>query len=96
MQRKGLVNEMARVSGLTKWKCMRVVRAYEKVVTEAIASGDSVIIHGFGKLETRVRGDYMGHDPITGKRYLVPAHKKVIFNVGSKLDRALNDENLVE
>lgn len=88
-----LIDGMSKESGLPKYKCRKALNAMLPAITKALADGDTVTLTHLGRLETHVCREYMGHDPITGERYVVPEHKKVrlISSVGLKKYLKEND-----
>ena len=60
------------------------------VIAEALQSGDSVTIPGFGTFEVRERAARSGYNPKTQKKIEVPATKVPAFRAGKQLKLSVN------
>lgn len=92
MNRKELAKAVAKHCNTSSAQVIRWLDAFEKVVTEAVASGDVVQNMGFGTFSTSRRRARNGHNPGTGEQIHVPAVKTVRFSAGSRLRQAVNRE----
>lgn len=63
----------------------RAVDAVFRSMTEALVSGDRVVISGFGSFEVVKRAERSGRNVQTREPITIPAHKAVRFNVGKGL-----------
>jgi DNA-binding protein HU-beta len=63
--------------------------AFERVVTEALKSGEEVRITGFGKFSVRERKAREGRNPQTGEKMKIPASKVPAFSAGNALKEAV-------
>jgi nucleoid DNA-binding protein len=92
MNRKDLAKAIADRSNTSSAQVMRWLDAFEKVVTDAVASGDVVQIMGFGTFSTSRRRARNGHNPGTGEEIQVPAVTTDRLSAGSRLRQAVNRE----
>lgn len=92
MNRKELAKEIANRSNTSSAQVLRMLDAFEKVVTDAVASGDVVQMMGFGTFSTSRRRARNGHNPGTGEEILVPAVTTVRFSAGSRFKQSVNRE----
>ena len=65
-----------------------VIDAFERAVTEALASGDSVRLPGFLTLTVADRAPRTGRNPRTGDTLHIPASKAVKVTAGAALKSA--------
>ena len=61
----------------------------EKVVTEALRSGEEVQITGFGKFYVREQKAREGVNPQTKEKMRIPAQKVPAFSAGQGLKEAI-------
>ena len=59
-------------------------------MTEALGSGDSIEIRGFGSFVVKEYGSYQGRNPKTGQKIKVPPKKLPFFKVGKELRENVN------
>ncbi len=82
MNKTELVGKVAERSGMTKKDTERFVNTLIDVVQEAIATGDTVAILGFGTFVARERPARQGRNPRTGEPIDIPASRIPVFRPG--------------
>ena len=85
MNKNEFVAAIAEKSGLTKKDAEAALNAYTEVVTDALKSGDSVQLIGFGTFEVRERAARQGRNPHTGETIEIAAAKAPAFKPGKAL-----------
>ncbi len=90
MNKSELVAAIAEEAGLTKADAGKALDATVKSITNAMASGDSVAIIGFGTFAVGERAARTGRNPQTGKEMQIPAAKVPKFKPGKSLKDAVN------
>jgi DNA-binding protein HU-beta len=89
MLKKDLVNAIADKTGLTKKASREALEAILEAITEALETGDSVLLTGFGKFEVRERAARAGINPKTMEKIQLPATKVPAFKAGKNLKEAV-------
>ena len=89
MNKNEFVAAIAEKSGLTKKDAEAALNAYTEVVTDALKSGDSVQLIGFGTFEVRERAARQGRNPHTGEAIEIAAAKAPAFKPGKALKDAI-------
>ena len=89
MNKNELVTAMAEKSGLAKKDAEAVLNACTTVITDALKSGDSVQLIGFGTFEVRERAARQGRNPHTGETIEIAAAKAPAFKPGKALKDAI-------
>lgn len=89
MNKNVFVTAIAEKSGLTKKDAEAALNAYTEVVTDALKSGDSVQLIGFGTFEVRERAARTGRNPHTGENIEIAAAKVPAFKPGKALKDAI-------
>mgnify|MGYP000548121264 FL=1 len=90
MNKSDLINAVASKAELTKKDAEAAVSAVISSISEALASGESVQLVGFGTFEVRDRAAKQGRNPKTGESITVPAAKVPAFKAGKALKDSVN------
>jgi len=85
-----LVTSIAEKSALSKKDAEKALEAITESITETLASGEKVLILGFGTFETRDRASREGINPQTGEKITVKASRVPVFRSGKDLKTAVN------
>jgi nucleoid DNA-binding protein len=93
VNKKEMVEKLARKTGLTKTKASEVIEAIfsskpgEGIIAVELDAGRKVEIAGFGKFGTRSRSARKGHNPATGEEITIAATKYAFFKPATGLRR---------
>lgn len=90
LTRAGLQRRLVETCGLSAGEAERLVARVIEMVGEALASGETVKLTGFGTLGVRGRAPRQGRNPRTGQSYPVGARRVVVFTPGLKLRSQLD------
>lgn len=90
MNRKELVEALAKKTDSTKADAERNVAALIEVITATLKKGDKLALVGFGTFEVRKRAARTGRNPKTGVELKIKASKQPAFKAGATLKAAVN------
>ncbi|MEE8183881.1 MAG: integration host factor subunit beta [Acidobacteriota bacterium] len=90
MTKSELIEEVARVSNLTKKHSEVIVNTVFQSIIEAMQKDDKIELRGFGSFRIRHRRSRQGRNPKTGDRVAVPAKKIPYFKPGKELKELIN------
>lgn len=91
MNKKELIESMARKSGLSKKDSEAALNSFLSSVEETLISGDKVQLIGFGTFETRQRAAREGVNPRRpSEKMKIPASKAPVFKAGKTLKEMVN------
>lgn len=90
MNKADFVNQVAEAAQLSKADAANAVDAMVKVITQALKSGDTVTLVGFGTFEVRGRAERQGRNPKTGEAIKINASNNPAFKAGKALKDAVN------
>ncbi|HUM16344.1 MAG TPA: HU family DNA-binding protein [Candidatus Nitrosotalea sp.] len=90
MNKSDLVEEVARVAGLTRHVSDAVVTAVFERIIDALKQGERVDLRGLGTFTVRRRRARVARNPKTGVRVDVPARAVPFFKMGKELQAILN------
>jgi integration host factor subunit beta len=90
MTKADLVEEVIRVSGLSKKQAEIIVNTVFDSVVDALQRDDKIELRGFGSFRVRRRRSRQGRNPKTGDRVAVPAKRIPYFKPGKELKDLIN------
>jgi integration host factor subunit beta len=92
MTKAELVEEVAKVSELTKKHSEVIVNTVFQSIIEALHEDEKIELRGFGSFRVRQRRSRQGRNPKTGARVNVPAKKIPYFKPGKELKELINHD----
>jgi len=95
MTKADIVENIAEKTGLTKTDTSLVVEGIIETLKEAMISGDSVEIRGFGTFKIKKRAARRARNPRTGEPVDIPAKYVPAFKPSRELKDAVEEENEV-
>ncbi|MBQ01572.1 MAG: integration host factor subunit beta [Acidobacteria bacterium] len=94
MTKAALVEEVSRVSDLTKKHSEVIVDTVFRSIISALRRGEKIELRGFGSFRLRQREPRKGRNPKTGDRVDVPPKQVPYFKPGKELKELINREPL--
>src|SRR5204863_6771911 len=91
MTKADLVEEVARVTELTRKDSEVIVDTLFESVMKALKTGDQLAVRGFGSFRVRQRNARVGRNPKTGEKVEVPAKRVPYFKPSKELKDLIND-----
>jgi DNA-binding protein HU-beta len=89
MTKKEIIENVATAAGISKAAAERAVNTMMESIKESLASGDNVLLVGFGRFSVRERAPRKCRNPKTGEIIEIPARKVVKFKPGEPLRKAI-------
>src|SRR5207253_4266729 len=93
MTKAELVEEVSRVSDLTKKHSEVIVDTVFRSIIEALHRCEKIELRGFGSFRLRKREPRKGRNPKTGDKVDVPPKKVPYFKPGKELKELINKES---
>lgn len=90
MNKTELIDAVSAKASLEKGESARAVDAVFEAITEALKSGDTVALVGFGTFNVKARAARSGRNPRTGETIEIAASKVPGFKAGKGLKDAVN------
>jgi integration host factor subunit beta len=90
MTKAELVEEVSRVSELTKKHSEVIVNTVFQSIVDALHKSEKIELRGFGSFRIRQRRSRQGRNPKTGQRVDVPAKRIPYFKPGKELKELIN------
>src|ERR1700754_4467682 len=90
MNKQELIDAVAAGTGVSKAATGEAIDAMLETITQALTSGDTVQLIGFGSFATGQRAARAGRNPSTGEAIQISAAKTVKFTAGKGFKDAVN------
>ena len=91
MTRSELIEEIAVRADLSREKSSLVVGCIFDTMADALKRGERIEIRNFGNFVVRKYDPYVGRNPKTGRKVLVPEKKMPFFKSGLELKKMINE-----
>lgn len=88
MNKKQFIRKYAEYANLKICEYEKILKSLSELITDMVASGEKINIHGFLEISTKEVKDRMGTDSRTAKPILIKGGTKVVFRPGSILRAA--------
>lgn len=95
MTKADLIDEVVKVSSLSKRHAEIVVNTLFQSIVEALQHDDKIELRGFGSFRVRRRRSRQGRNPKTGDRVEVPSKRIPYFKPGKELKDVINGDDPV-
>jgi integration host factor subunit beta len=96
MTKAELVEEVSKVSDLSKKNSEIIVEMVFKSIIDALHRGEKIELRGFGSFRLRQRESRKGRNPKTGDKVDVPPKRVPYFKPGKELKDLINREPSLE
>ena len=90
LTKETLIQKICWVTELRKCDAARTVESLLEIVKSALASGDNVLISGFGKFCIKDKDKRRGRNPETGEDVMLAERRVVTFKCSQVLKEKLN------
>lgn len=90
MNKTELIDAIAKSADITKTDAGKALNGMVGAIYEALSSGDSVTLVGFGTFSVSERAARTGRNPSTGKALKIDAKKVAKFKAGKALKDSVN------
>ena len=77
--------------GFPKNQSVRIVETLLEMIKSTLASGDDVLVSGFGKFCVKEKAERKGRNPATDEDLMLPARRVVTFKCSGKLRDKVNE-----
>ena len=85
-----IVEVISRETGYQKKRSASIVETLTYIIKSKLASGEDVLISGFGKFCVKKKRERKGQNPATGKNMKLAAKRVVTFKCSGKLRQKIN------
>ena len=85
-----IVEVISRETGYQKKRSAEVVETLTYTIKSKLASGEDVLISGFGKFCVKEKHERKGRNPVTGESIMLSPRRVVTFKCSKKLREKIN------
>jgi integration host factor subunit alpha len=78
--------------GFARHQSIELVESLLETIKSKLASGEDVLVSGFGKFCVNERRERRGRNPSTGEDHIIAARKVVTFKCSGKLRKRINGD----
>lgn len=87
-----IVESVQNQTGFPKNKSSEIVETLLEIIKRTLASGDDVLVSGFGKFCVNEKKERKGRNPATGDAMMLEARKVVTFKCSGTLRGRINGQ----
>ena len=85
-----IVESVQNQTGFPKTRSLEIVETLLEVIKRTLASGEDVLVSGFGKFCVKEKKERKGRNPSTGDAMMLEPRKVVTFKCSGKLRNKIN------
>ena len=85
-----IVESIQNQAGFTKNRSSELVETFVEIIKSTLASGEDVLISGFGKFCVKHKKERRGRNPATGEDMMLTPRKVVTFKCSGNLRDKIN------
>jgi integration host factor subunit alpha len=85
-----IVESIQNQTGFPKNKSLEIVESLLNIIKNTLASGEDVMISGFGKFSVREKNERKVRNPATGEKMMLAPRKVVTFKCSGQLRDRVN------
>ena len=87
-----ITNIVATKNGWSAKQSSEYVELLIEIMKRTLASGEDVLISGFGKFQVKTKKERRGRNPATEEALILPSRKVVTFKCSGRLKDRINHE----
>ena len=85
-----IIESIQNQTGFPKNKSSDIVESLLEIIKSTLASGEDVLVSGFGKFSVKEKNERKGRNPSTGEDMMLAPRKVVAFRCSGKLRDKIN------
>jgi len=90
LTKNDIIEEIRTKNGFSRNKSIETVETLLQIIKQTLASGEDVMISGFGKFRVKEKMERKGRNPATGGNMMLAPRKVVTFKCSGKLRKRVN------
>jgi integration host factor subunit alpha len=90
LTKRDIIEQLCNELGFLKNQSVEAVETLLELIKSALASGDDVLVSGFGKFRVKEKSARKGRNPATGEDAILPARRVVTFKCSGNLRNKVN------
>ena len=89
-----IIEKISTENNQTPSQAKETIESLLEIIKSTLASGEDIMISGFGKFHVNEKAPRKGRNPATGKGMMLDGRKVVTFKCSGGLRERINKENL--
>ena len=85
-----IVESVQNETGFPRNRSLEIVETFLEIIKKTLASGEDVLVSGFGKFCVNEKKERKGRNPATGEDMMLASRKVVTFKCSGKLRDRIN------
>ena len=90
LMKNNVVEQIQAGLGFPKNQSVDITESLLELIKATLASGDDVLVSGFGRFCVKEKAERKGRNPATDEDLMLPARRVVTFNCSGKLWERIN------
>ena len=90
LTKKEIIEAVAEETGFPKTQSVELIETLIEIIKKTLASGDDVLVSGFGKFKVREKKLRKGRNPATGEDLILEPRRVVTFHCSGQLRKKIN------
>jgi integration host factor subunit alpha len=90
LTKANIIDSIRRENGYSRKRAIELVETLLEQIKTTLASGEDVMVSGFGKFCVQSKKERRGRNPATGEDLMLAPRKVVTFKCSGKLRQAIN------
>ena len=90
LTKNAIVEQVQNQLGFPKNQSMQITESLLEIIKSALASGDDVLVSGFGKFCVKEKAERRGRNPATGNVLMLRSRRVITFKCSGKLREKIN------
>lgn len=91
LTKNDIVEQIQSELGILRNKSIEITESLIEAIKARLASGEDVLVSGFGKFCVKDKKERKGRNPATGEPAVLPARRVVTFKCSGKLRDRVNE-----
>ncbi|MBU0465696.1 MAG: integration host factor subunit alpha [Proteobacteria bacterium] len=87
-----IIEKISEKNNLSPSEAKNTIETLLEIMKSTLASGEDIMISGFGKFQVNEKAPRKGRNPATGKDMVLDKRRVVVFKCGGRLRAKLNGE----
>ena len=85
-----IIKKVAEETGFQRKEAYKAVESLLEVMKDTLASGEAILVSGFGKFTVRQKNKRLGRNPETGESMILDERRVVTFKCSKQLREKMN------
>jgi len=92
LTKNDIIEEIRTINGFSRNKSINTVETLLEIMKKTLASGEDVLVSGFGKFCVNEKKERKGRNPATGEAMMLAPRKVTTFKCSGKLRNSINGQ----